>query len=347
MKTILIASLALLSLPGMVWSMEESPARGMATYGGRGGASTARPDNSAEMRIFELRYYPARELAVILTSLTTNREIRVVQDDRGNRIIVTAPPERLQEIERLVQVMDVPPATGPQTHQMMCRVYMLEVPPEDQGLKPFDLVIETSEQLLATSVLTMASASAVQISTFRQTEPLSRDYAYTIQGRAVSNEAVKRMLEALDEASPSIRDLRWENATLTSTVPAAQITQLPAPLQEHIRRLLGQEVETIGYWFGNLSIPGQVKAPLSDWVFEMNVEPEQDNDLRLEVRVTWESQIGPDTWRKQEILANSVRSKVGKPIIIGYNRDRYGTRTMGAMVIVPEMETAAAETKSR
>ncbi len=29
-----------------------------------------------------------------------------------------------------------------------------------------------------------------------------------------------------------------------------------------------------------------------------------------------------------------IRAKIGKPIIIGYNRESYGTRKMGAMVIV-------------
>jgi len=34
-----------------------------------------------------------------------------------------------------------------------------------------------------------------------------------------------------------------------------------------------------------------------------------------------------------------VQAKIGKPIIIGYNRDVCGTRTMGAMVILLEADT--------
>ena len=40
-----------------------------------------------------------------------------------------------------------------------------------------------------------------------------------------------------------------------------------------------------------------------------------------------------------EILSNTIRAKIGKPIIIGYNRESYGTRKMGAMVIVPEADS--------
>jgi hypothetical protein len=47
--------------------------------------------------------------------------------------------------------------------------------------------------------------------------------------------------------------------------------------------------------------------------------------------------------RANEILSNTIRAKVGKPIIIGYNRESYGTRKMGAMVIVPEADIIQLE----
>ncbi|MBL7186156.1 MAG: hypothetical protein ISS70_07500 [Phycisphaerae bacterium] len=48
-------------------------------------------------------------------------------------------------------------------------------------------------------------------------------------------------------------------------------------------------------------------------------------------------------------MSNTIRAKIGKPIIIGYNRESYGTRKMGAMVIVPEadpVQSDNAETKT-
>ncbi len=350
MKMMLIVSVVLLSLPGVLWSMETSAPSDAAYARLRGRTSTTRPDNPAELRIYALRYYPACEMVNILAALTSSREVRIVQDDRGNRIIVTAPPECLQEIKELIEVMDVPPATGPQARQMMWRVYMLELPPKDQHLKPFSLVIESDEQLLATQFLNATTDASFQISSFRQGDELapSDNVVFTIQGRAASNQAIGHMLEQIPNALMS--ELRWEDDTFTTTVPAAQVTQLPASLQEHVRKFLGAEVQTVGYWFGNLSIPGEIRAPIGAWRFELNVETEQSDELRLGVRVEQESQIDAETWRTQEIFSNSVRGRVGKPVIIGYNRDRYGTRTMGAMVIVPEMDTAPAgaapETKS-
>jgi len=54
--------------------------------------------------------------------------------------------------------------------------------------------------------------------------------------------------------------------------------------------------------------------------------------------------------RPATILSNAVQGKIGKPIIIGYNRQAYGTRKMGALVVLPEAETpapAAPEPKTR
>jgi len=48
--------------------------------------------------------------------------------------------------------------------------------------------------------------------------------------------------------------------------------------------------------------------------------------------------------QNNEILSNTIRAKIGKPIIIGYNRESYGTRKMGAMVIVPEADSVQPDT---
>jgi hypothetical protein len=46
-------------------------------------------------------------------------------------------------------------------------------------------------------------------------------------------------------------------------------------------------------------------------------------------------------------LSNSVQGKIGKPIIVGYNRDSYGTRTMGAVVILPEADAARSDSPGK
>ncbi len=73
--------------------------------------------------------------------------------------------------------------------------------------------------------------------------------------------------------------------------------------------------------------------------------PAQSGDLALEIEVNRESHIPfvPAT----RILSNSVQGKIGKPIIVGYNRDAYGTRVMGAVVILPEADTVGPETSGK
>lgn len=347
-KMMVIVSLALLSLPGVLWSVEQSSASNAQYARLRGGPPTASPAAEKVLRIYELRYYPAGDLANIIRAVIPRDEVNVVQDERENRLIVTAPQARLEQISDLIATLDTTTIRQEQTRQMMCRVYMLELPSESQRLKPFDLTIETDKQLPATSILNTASDPEVQIDMFSQQTrqpPDNEHHEYRIQGRAASNEAIKHMLEAIGDTT--ITELRWEDDAFTVSVPAAQVTQLSASLQNHIRSLLGEGVQTVGYWFGNLSLPGEVRAPIGVWGFELNAEPDQNDELRLEVGVTQESRGGA---RPREILSNSVRGKIGKPIIIGYNRDRGGTRVMGAMAVVPEMDTApagaASETKN-
>jgi hypothetical protein len=60
--------------------------------------------------------------------------------------------------------------------------------------------------------------------------------------------------------------------------------------------------------------------------------------VSVEVHVTQNPQFTMDT--STTILSNSLQGKIGKPIIIGYNRESYGMRTMGAMVILLEADTS-------
>ena len=334
MRMLLIMSLGMLLAPGVLWSMQESPAPAEQ--------QEAPPDEAMQMRIYTLEYYPVDRLADILFELTVRYDVDIAFDKLSNQLIVTASSDRLQQIERVVSALDTPNARSPQTQQMMYRVFMLELPSKDQNLKPFSLAIESPTQLPAAQFLSAVKDAELQVSTFRQSDELAESghMVFGIQGRAASNEAVRRMLEKVPDAL--MKELVWDDEAFSAAIPGAQVTQLPARLQEHIRKFLGEGVQTIGYWFGNLSLPGEVRAPIGPWMLELNVESEQAGELALEISVNRESQIDAQTWKIQELLSNSVRSKVGKPIIIGYNRDRYGMRTMGALVIVPEVDTTPA-----
>jgi hypothetical protein len=318
-----IVSLAILVMPGLAWSMAESHEP----------ASGAPADEEVELKIYALRHYPAHTLANVLDRLVGGPDVTVMADENSHRLIVAAPPDRLKQIEHIIVELDTAPARGRESLQMMYRVYMLELPSAREDLKPFSILLERPSQLLPARLLDAVKGPDLQIGSFHQDdEDEDETWELVIQGRAASKEAVMQIVERISESR--LKELKWESETLTS--PAAQITQLPEQLRGHIAKLLGQEVQTVGYWFGNLSVPGTVEAPIGPWAFQLQVDRSpQGEEVELEMTVVREAPpLGSDpTW---QIVSNSVRGHVTKPVIIGYNRLRYGTQTMGALVIVPE-----------
>jgi hypothetical protein len=252
---------------------------------------------------------------------------------------VTAPPEQMRTIERLIQQLDTQAVRGSQVQSLMYRVYMLELPSKDQNLKPFSVLLERSSQLSPAQFMEAIKDAGLQIGAFLQSNEWAGNdkWGLAIQGRAASNDALKQMLAKIPDSQ--VRELKWDDETFTAAIPTAQVSRLPSQLQDHVRKFLGDEVQTAGYWFGSLSVPGEVKAPIGSWTMEMKAQAEQGADLVLEVHVRRDSPIPfvPET----QLLSNTIQGKVGRPVIIGYNRDAYGTRVMGAMVILLEADTTA------
>jgi hypothetical protein len=341
MRTLFIMSLGILLGPGVVSSMAQPSTPSAVTLTPPAAELSGTPSGGAPVtKIYEMRYYDCLELADLIRNVTSEHNANViVADERSNRLIVTAPPEQMRVIERLIQQLDTQAVRGSQVQSLMYRLYMLELPSKGQNLKPFSILLERSSQLPAVQVLDAARDGELQIATFLQSnEWIGNDkWGLAIQGRATSNEAIKQLLTRIPDSQ--VKEMKWDDETFTSAVPAAQVSRLPGQLQEHVRKLLGDEVQTVGYWFGSLSVPGQTKAPIGPWMMEMKTETGQGAELVLEVRVSRESPISfvPET----QLLSNTVQAKAGRPVIVGYNRNSYGTRVMGAMVILLEADTTA------
>jgi len=209
-------------------------------------------------------------------------------------------------------------------------------------------VVERPSQLPSAELLDALKGADLQIGTFVQSNEWSGndEWQLVIQGRAASNDALRQMIARIPDSH--VKELKWDDETFTAAIPAAQVSRMPAPLQEYIRKFLGDEVQTVGYWFGGLSVPGELKAPIGMWTLELKVEPAQTADLSVEIKLNQDAPV--PFIRPATILSNAVQGKIGKPIIIGYNRQAYGTRKMGALVVLPEAETpapAAPEPKTR
>jgi hypothetical protein len=301
--------------------------------------------NPTDMRIFRLRYADAEDMASMIENVF---RIQVYADERLNNIIVNARPEQMESIENLIEASDVPDpeaSTPRDVQNLVYRVYMFEIASRDEGMKPFSMILQTSAQLSSTELLDAAAATKIQISDFFISDEGEGEQTIEIliQGKAPTNESINQMIEEIPYLQ--IRELKWDDAeTFTNEIEAAQFWQLPEQLQKHIKRLLGDDILPVGYWFGNSSVPGEVQAPIGPWILNLQLDTESDHMLELGVEVelpreihNFDKRLGRQ--QNDEILSNTIRAKIGKPVIIGYNRESYGTRKMGAMVILPEADT--------
>ncbi|TKJ36512.1 MAG: hypothetical protein CEE38_11920 [Planctomycetes bacterium B3_Pla] len=308
-------------------------------------STPADANSPTEVRIIELKYARADRLSNMISRLF---RIEVHIDDRLNRLIVNATEEQMESVESLIKAMDVPDSeasTPREIQNLVYRVYMFEIPSGDQGMKSFSMILRTSTHVSSQELLDAAADKDLQISEFLQSNDFDVPQVdILILGKAASNESLKRMIDKFPESN--IMELKWDDdETFTSNIAAAQYTQLPEQMQKHIGKFLGDDIRTVGYWFGNLSVPGGVEAPIGPWTLNLRLDIESDRMLELDVDVEapgethrFDRRLGRQ--RNDEILSNTIRAKIGKPIIIGYNRESYGTRKMGAMVIVPEEEDA-------
>lgn len=322
-------------------------------------SATRRPrgnSSSGEMvtQIFKLKHFPAEDLEHLIVDIFSINRDKVHSDSRSNRLIIQATKEQMDDVQALIEKLDVADAEleGTQAIQnLVYRIYMFEIPSKDQGMKSFSMILQTPSQLPSTKLLDAAAEKGIQISDFlvsdgEQDVP-DRDVEFLIQGKAPSNESIKQMVEGIAESQ--IKELKWDDSTtFTSGIEAAHYSRLPQQVQKHIKKFLGDDIETVGYWFGSSSVPGEIEAPIGPWMLRLELEAESDRELELRVEVDvpeknydFDRRLGRE--RADEILSNTIRAKIGKPIIVGYNRQSYGARKMGAMVILPEADMIQLE----
>jgi uncharacterized Zn finger protein len=224
---------------------------------------------------------------------------------------------------------------------------MFEIPSKDQGLKPFSMILQASAQVTSATLLNVATKEKIEVSDYAIIDERDNEQVdILLQGKAPSNEAIQKIAEL---TGIQIKELKWDDdETFTSRIEAAHYSRLPAQIQKHIRNFLGEDIETVGYWFGSASVSGEVETSIGPWMLRLEISQESDRmlEFRVEVQVPGEMsrfdrRLGRE--RSDEILSNTIQARAGKPIIVGYNRPSYGTRKMGAMVILPEADTVQLE----
>ena len=334
---------------------QESPSRSPSPAKPLPGRRSSRARSSSGetvTRILTLKYFPTEEMRLLTVDIFGIHPEKVHSDRRANRLILQATKAQMDNVMSLIQELDVPAPDLKRGHavdNLVYRVYMFEIPSGDQDLKPFSMILQTPAQLSSTILLDIAMAQKIHVSDFLIIDERDSENDILIQGKAPSNESIKRMVKEISDSQ--IRELRWDDdETFTRNIEAAHYSRLPTQMQKHIQKFLGENIVTVGYWFGSSSVPGEVEAPIGPWTFQLELSLESDRTLELRVEVEalkersdFDRQLGRE--RSDEILSNHILVKVGKPIIIGYNRQSCGTRKMGAMVILPQVDVIESEGK--
>ena len=309
-------------------------------------------ETPTEVRVFKLRHGDAEEMAKLIQNVFGRGA--AYPENSSDSLIVNATKEQMESIASVIEATDIADPkewTAQDIQGLVYRIYMVEIASGDMGMKPFSMILQVSPELQTTRLLDAARDHELQISGFCLSDERDKDgkAEILVQGEAASNMALKRMV--IDDIPESrIKELKWDDAeTFTNRIETAQRSQLPEQVEKHIGKFLGGDTRTVGYWFGNLSVPGEVQAPIGPWTMTLQLEVESDHMLGLKVDVEVPPEIRPfeirlGRERNNEILSNTIRAKVGKPIIIGYSRESYGTRKMGAMVIVPEVDSVQSDT---
>ncbi|MBN2313401.1 MAG: hypothetical protein JXM79_05690 [Sedimentisphaerales bacterium] len=332
---------------------EEPTSVGFPSSEPRRGKSISRSGSSngeRMMKIFTIKYYSAEALENLIESIFSIDDEKIHGDDRSNQLIVQATKNQMEDIEALVAQLDVPDSkreSSQSFENFVYRVFMFEIPSKDQNLKPFSMILQASAQVTSATILGIAAKEEIEISDYAIIDEGDNGKVdILLQGKAPSNESIQNIAEL---TGIQIKELKWDDEMFTRNIAAAHYSQLPAQIQKHIQKFLGDDIVTVGYWFGSSSVPGEVEAPIGPWRLQLELNPESDRTLELyvevqvpEERAHFDRQLGHE--RSDEILSNKIRAKIGKPIIIGYNRQSYGTRNMGAMVIIPEAETIQLNT---
>lgn len=340
-RTLFAVILGTLLVPNLSLSKEtpsqEPPSKGQAT-------AKSYSERELVTEIVTTKHFPADELRNLISDIY---RIRNIYSDRpSNRLIIQTTREQMSDVLGLIAKLDVESDSArTQGFQIvMPRIYMFEIPSKDVDMKPFSMILQTSPQFSPAQLLNAAKDKNLKISGFYLSDERDRERQneILIQGKAASNDSVKQMVESIPESK--IKELKWDDSeTFTKDIAAAQYTQLPEQIQKHIIKFLGKDIQTVGYWFGNSSIPGRIEAPIGQWMLDFQFSTEGKTvELHINVeqpreRSDFYRRLGRD--RDNNILSNTIiAADISRPIIIGYNRESYGTRKMGAMLILLEAD---------
>ena len=106
------------------------------------------PDSETITKIFELKHFLAGDLENLIANIFGIKSGRI-QSPRTDLLIVQATKEQMQDIEALIQELDVEQPESKKSREIesfIYRIYMFETAPENPGMKPFSVILQTHPQ---------------------------------------------------------------------------------------------------------------------------------------------------------------------------------------------------------
>lgn len=329
-------------------------------------------DADAQIRVFPLQYAPVEQILPMMQKLFSGK-LNIFPHPTNQGLIVVGDESGFKLFESVLKTLDTPPieADPIETADMALRVYAIEnqpLPNDDKVVEDFSMEIISDRSVNLSDIYSLNDES-YEISRLIG-DPDNN--SFQLIGVGFEKGAALKLQERvshIDGLKVSIKQIEANDAS-RSTEPSK--VEIPVNVQGTLRSLLGDGLYVTGYWFGNTSMPGTVEAPLGDWKLVMESADGQDDGFRLDVSV-FENRTGftfnpprppnPNLqgegngqsddliWNgegfsrrryvglsEQLILRNAVTGRIGRPIIIGYNRSESGKVRLGALLIIPERE---------
>ena len=294
-----------------------------------------RDDVGVSPVVFELKYTSAKEISGLLSSITED----ITVDSTGNRILVSASPKKIAEINHIIDEIDTPAL------QISLRARLIEVTYSDEESIGIDWA-----RLAQISTIVTENAAPITFSDGSYTGSQFPGYQY---GSEVDDDGLHYATEALKFPLNEFPDLPYANLTdpvqgLSRQLTAYDVT-IDMLLKNNTAEILansevvtlnGHEatismVDVVPYILSSGGVGGQVQVQREEVGIKLSVLPSVNTDGDITVKVEPEVAsifefIGPDKnipRVKSRSSSTTIRVRDGESIIIGglISKDRKNT----------------------
>ena len=276
--------------------------------------------------VFELKYASAKEISSLLTSITEDINV----DSTGNRILVSASPKKIAEINHIIDKIDTPAL------QISHQARLIEVTYGDEESMGIDWA-----RLAQISTIVAENAAPITFPDGSSTGSQFPGYQSSTDGEG-SNLGFNYEASADEFPLNSMPDLPFANLTdpvqgLSRQLTAYDVT-IDMLLKNNTAEILANSevvtlnghvatismVDVVPYILSSGGVGGQVQVQREEVGIKLRILPTVNSDGYITTHVTPEVSsiydfIGPDRnipWVKKRVSTTTVRVKDNESIII-------------------------------